>query len=315
MTPRARFLALVRRKLAGEQPAFVSAFLRSLSAIMDAMPAGQLHELLRAGAVDRLLSLLMSDQAIDAAFAPLRLQVAHAVQDGATFFGRRVPKVPIGQVRSVFGVLNPRVIEAIRTAEGKVMARLRPLVRESVRGIVEGGLTAGESPRTTALRLRKHIGLGAAELQQVDNFRDALMGRNGRRWQDYAKRDPRWDGVVSRALAGDGLTAEQVDKMVDAYARRRLALSAEANARTAMLDSYRQAQATSWQAAIDAGYVDADGLRKEWMTVQDSRVRDTHRALNGVTVPFEAPYPNGQMIPGDTEWNCRCWSRMFVGRT
>jgi len=40
----------------------------------------------------------------------------------------------------------------------------------------------------------------------------------------------------------------------------------------------------------------------------DSRERDSHIAMEGDTVPWDQLYSNGQMIPGDTEYNCRCVS-------
>jgi len=50
----------------------------------------------------------------------------------------------------------------------------------------------------------------------------------------------------------------------------------------------------------------------EWMTAGDSRVRPSHRVLDGYIVPFGRPFPNGLLYPGDPMGaveevvGCRC---------
>ena len=60
----------------------------------------------------------------------------------------------------------------------------------------------------------------------------------------------------------------------------------------------------------------ASGLTKTWQTMRDDKVRDTHDALEGVTVPMEERFatPDGDsaMHPGDfaepeNNINCRCY--------
>lgn len=59
-------------------------------------------------------------------------------------------------------------------------------------------------------------------------------------------------------------------------------------------------------------------LFKTWLTMQDNRVRDSHKAALGQRVPFDKPFQVGQsllMYPGDTSLGaalkeiirCRCW--------
>jgi hypothetical protein len=57
---------------------------------------------------------------------------------------------------------------------------------------------------------------------------------------------------------------------------------------------------------------------KTWRTRRDNKVRESHRALDGVTVNMDAPFFTSSgaslFFPGDTsapigEWiNCRCWA-------
>lgn len=75
-----------------------------------------------------------------------------------------------------------------------------------------------------------------------------------------------------------------------------------------------------YNAAVQDGgkeYVDNGtfGVTKTWYTVMDARVRDTHRYLEGRSVPLEeefftfdgdhAPYP-GRFIKVENNANCRC---------
>lgn len=56
-------------------------------------------------------------------------------------------------------------------------------------------------------------------------------------------------------------------------------------------------------------------IKKTWLAVLDSRTRDAHRELDGVTIPLDQPFENSIgkiMKPGDPSadganlWNCRC---------
>jgi hypothetical protein len=316
MTTRERFILRVRRKLTTAQPSVVRAYMRSLRSLLGRVSDAELDRLLKLGSTESVLAALFESSALQKSFGPLRNELGALVTDGMAYFMRDIPGKAVKTLTdTAFGVLNPRVVDTIRSIDDRVMLRLGTDLQASVRAIIEQGYRDGLNPRATARNMRSLIGLSPAELKQVDNFRDGLLGQNGRSWRTYERRDRRFDASIERASAsGKGLTSAQVDKMVEAYERRRTALSAEANARTMTLDSYKEAQNASWQTAIDSGIIDADGLQKEWLTVGDGRVRDEHEEMNGEVVPFDSPYSNGQMIPGETDWNCRCWSRMFVGK-
>jgi len=53
-------------------------------------------------------------------------------------------------------------------------------------------------------------------------------------------------------------------------------------------------------------------ITKTWITAEDERVRESHRELNGVTIPIDEPFANGLMYPSDYSGapeeviNCRC---------
>lgn len=61
--------------------------------------------------------------------------------------------------------------------------------------------------------------------------------------------------------------------------------------------------AASWAEAEEAG----DRYDLQYRTMSDSKVRETHRALNGVTLPPDDPFWRSYYPPNG--WNCRCTVR------
>jgi len=100
--------------------------------------------------------------------------------------------------------------------------------------------------------------------------------------------------------------------MVAAYEQRMIAFNANTIAKTAALDAMKLGQQLSWDSAVANGIVDGDHLVKTWVTVGDDRVRDEHAALEGETVPADEAYSNGEGVPGESTYNCRCISSFHM---
>ena len=115
------------------------------------------------------------------------------------------------------------------------------------------------------------------------------------------------------ALHADELAAEIVSATMnnsdDAYffSEDRATLIAENEANSIWNDS-------EFQDAIMTGKT-----RKRWVAILDKRTRDTHRDVNGITIPINEPFQVGDslmMYPRDADTfgasaeeivNCRCW--------
>lgn len=76
-------------------------------------------------------------------------------------------------------------------------------------------------------------------------------------------------------------------------------------------EAHRDANTAAYEAAKKAGCT-----TKTWHTMLDDKVRDSHRYLEGVTIPIDAEfysaYGGHTMFPGqwgiaDEDCNCRCW--------
>jgi starvation-inducible outer membrane lipoprotein len=80
------------------------------------------------------------------------------------------------------------------------------------------------------------------------------------------------------------------------------------------LDALKKGQQLAQEEAVRNGILDPSRLRKKWIGVMDERERESHRQMEGESVPYNFPYSNGQMIPGESEYNCRCLSRFYESR-
>lgn len=328
------FVARLQRRAATLAPELARRELAAYEVIRRALSEAELAAAIRSGYVDALLADVLSDRNLDEAFLRLRVRIDQAVLEAA---GSETKYALPPQIRpDVFNVLNQRVIDAARGLDTRVIAGLKETVREAVRGAVIGGLRDGENPRVIARRLPNVIGLSPTQERAVANFRrelvagdrDALnrvLGRGTIRTPSGAEITRRAHaggkgltktdlGMLNRKLGAEPLRPDQIARMTDAYRKRLLALNAESNARTVALDAQKAGQRLSWEDAIDRGVVTREQLQRVWTTVGDDRVRPEHMALDGETVGFDERFPNGELEPGESTYNCRCLARVVLKR-
>lgn len=278
-----------QRRTAGLQPELHRALLRAFQIIRDSLTDAELERLIASGQLERVLNDFLSDAVMDRAFLPVRDRIRQTTQAG---FRYTVPSLPSGgKVDGVLAVmfdhLSPHVITAINTLETRVITSLQADIREAVRTIVRTSLEAGRSASYSARQIRPIIGMSPTQAENSVKYEAKL----------------REQGTMTEA---------QIDKAVSVYRRKAIALNAETNAGTATKDAYKRGQQLAWQDAVDKGIVDGSRLKKQWIGVMDDRERPTHVAMEKEIAPYDQPYSNGQMVPGDSEWNCRCISRFFV---
>jgi len=302
-------------------------FLRAFDVLRAKLTGRQVEAWIAAGAVDRLIAYALTDADFGVAFSGYRARIQLVTRDAAAYFGKDIHGVPVKTVGVAFDYLNPRVVDAVRQLDTKMMQKLATETRQTVRDVIQAGLEAGAGPRTTAIALRDVLALAPNQLAAIQNYRDAVRFKGGlmseseraawieqgfdktRRALGYELRDKRFDGITKR---GD-LTTAQVDKMEAAYRARMIAFNAETNARTATLDAFKLGQDLSWKDAKEKGLLgERDVLVKQWKGVMDKREREEHIAMEGETVPIDSPYSNEEMIPGESTYNCRCLSIVYA---
>lgn len=318
MTPaQLKVLALARARVSLLQPIVAAAVIRSLGLIVNALPESTVAQLIREGAIERILTVLLAEHVLGRATMPVRFALRDVVSRA---FRLNVPYLPKagkvdGTLAVVFDQLNPRVLDAMRTLETRVVSGMHESVRDTVRQTLARGLENRQAPATIAREIRAVVGLSPRGEQAVANFR-AMLESGDREALSRLLRDRRFDQTLARALGADGkgLSAEQVNKMVAAYRKRSIAREAETISRTATQDAYKTATRESWQSAIERGIVDGDRLKKQWIGVADERERPEHLAMNDEVAPFDQTYSSGQRYAGEGDFNCRCVDRYFVGR-
>lgn len=292
-------------------PELAFAMLAAFAVLKEDLKPGELENLIAMGYAERIFDRILTQAVFDVAFQPVRDKLRWSLSRAVEYVAREVPPPPAATGRTLaisFDVLNPRVVDAIKSLETRVITTLEDSIRETVRQAIQAGIEAGQNPRTMARGLRDVIGLAPNQEQEVRNFRAALEGLDGRNPLTYTLRDKRFDAAIKR---GD-LTPVRIDQMVTRYRERRVAQNAETNARTASLDAYKMGQRLSWQDAIDKGIVDSDRLRHQWIGVGDARERPEHKLMNDEVARWDKTYSNGQLIPGETDFNCRCIDRFFL---
>jgi hypothetical protein len=308
MTPAERvFWERAQRRAAQLSPELQAALLRAFRIIRESMTEQQFAQLVAFGHADRLIAAALNEAVMDVAFRDVRRRIRMGIDTNVQYFARDLPKggKVNGQIVIGFDILSPKTIEGIRTLETKVVQTLADDTRAVVKTVVEQGLRDGANPRAIARELRASIGLAPNQEAAVRNFR-RMLEAGDREALTRALRDRRFDRTLDRLLGGDGLSPESIDRQVDAYRKRMVAFNAETHARTAAIDAMKLGHRLAWDDAAAKGLVDRALLVKIWRGVKDLRERPSHLAMEGQTVGFDESFSNGQEIPGDDEYNCRC---------
>lgn len=164
-------------------------------------------------------------------------------------------------------------------------------VKSPVSGQVQGGV----------------VGLHPQDAQFVANARAQLASGNPADMREYfqrVRRDKRFDGIVQRAItAGKPVAPADIDKIAQRYADRLLVTRADTVASIEALAAYNAGRNQLYNQLVEDGTPPGD-ITKRWKTRGDADVRETHRAMNGQTVPGNALFtsPSGARLlnPGDT---------------
>jgi hypothetical protein len=330
------------------EPALARALLAALDAQKGAVSLDAVVAAIQSGDIGKVLALLgLPADGAGAVAAGLQDATWAAGAMGATQIATRITGATFA-----FNQLNPRLIDWLSTYSLGLIRQIDQGTREGIRQYLAAGMTEGRNPRDVAREVRQVVGLTDRQAQAVKNFKKELQTFHLRRSADgwnlggkisrapggaqvYALdedgqlkdgilerrlRDFRYDGQLKRAMQqGKPLTAAQIDKMVDAYARKYLKHRSETIARTEALRATNFGVQDAWRQAIQQGVVPEANVRRQWVVSKDERLCSLCAPvpkLNpklGVTFgqPFNTP-KGAQMLP-PLHPNCRCtvWIRPF----
>lgn len=293
-------------------PDLARRILAAYEAIRRSLTEAELVRAIQSGGLDRLLLEVLDDATLDRGLRPLGTYVDRVVAEASRLEAADLPaRARLG----VFNVLSPHVVEAARILDTRVLTSLKEEIRVAVMQHVTAGLEAGRGPRAIARGVREVVGLAPNQEAAVRNFRRLLEVGDPAALKRKL-RDRRFDATLRRILGGEPASRDKIDRMVDAYRRKMVAFNAETQARTATLDALKLGQRAAWLDAIERGVVERSMLRRVWLAVGgpggDGRNRPEHLALHGTEVGFDEPFPNGELVPGESTYNCRCRDRVIL---
>lgn len=269
----------------------------------------KLQKLIEDNNTDEILRILTS---LGSKFARRVLEQAYiAAADAAAEYIADSVKVTVD-----FDQTNVRATERMRTRRLDLIREIVEEQRAVIQQVLMRNIEPGSNPLVAAKELRDSLGLTRRQEAAVSNFRRLLASLDSEA-MSRELRDKRFDRTIRRAIRdGQQLSREQIDKMVARYRHNYIAYRARTIARTEALRSVHEGTADMYEQAYEEGTVKRSEVRRKWLAARDSRVRDSHSAMNGQVrgsnEAFESPSGAHLMWPGDATApasetiNCRC---------
>lgn len=214
-----------------------------------------------------------------------------------------------------FDRTNERAVQAMRRRRLELVRQITDEQRRAIRVAIDAGVERGANPIEVARDFRETIGLTERQAQAVANYR-RLLEQGNRGALDRALRDRRYDRRVRRAIDGEALSPEQIDRMVERYRQRYIKYRSEVIARTESLAATHEGTEEALQQAVDSGHVNVTLLERSWVTAGDERVRGSHASMSGQKRRMGEAFLSGNgyqlRFPGDPRApiseiaQCRC---------
>ncbi len=294
--------------IAGAERRFKRQFLEMVQLMREQISLTKLIGLLEQGRVEQALGLL--EAAANKLSVAWNQEFQRAGYSTAAHINAHVPVIDFS-----FDQTNFAAVEAMRMNRLRLIRNFTHQQRQTVRQALVAGIERGANPREQARAFRDSIGLTPYQDKIVRNYRENLLAGDTRALEREL-RDRRFDGSVSRAIEGQKLPKPQIDKMVEGYRRRMVALRAETISRTEALRAVHEGVQQTYEQGVSLGIMDDAQLVRTWNTADDSRVRHSHRSMDGQQRRFREPFKTGNgaslMYPTDPSGppedtiNCRC---------
>lgn len=304
---RAAYWLSVQRRAASLQPDVRRAFFKAFDLIAAGMSDRDIARFIESGGLESFVRELVPESRV--AEQPMTAALQRAVERSAAASARLDMGKNGTLLKTPFNVLSPHTVEAIRILDTAITQRMLKNVRETVRETVAAGLEDGKGTAAIARNMREQLALPPSMARTVRNF-EKMLRAGDTDALSRKLRDRRFDSALKK-MSEKKLTEDQIERMSSAYARRMKAHYADTLSRTATLSAVKLGQRLSWEEAATKGIVDRSRLKKQWVGVKDDRERPEHLKMEGEVVPFDQPFSNGQMIPGEDDYNCRCSAYYF----
>lgn len=279
-----------------------------IEAVRAEVSIGRIASLLESGRTGEALELL--EAGANALGVEWSRSFTASAFDTASHIKRHVPVMDFD-----FDQTNYGAVEAMRRNRLRLIREFTNKQRQATRQALAAGVEQGLNPREQARLFRDSIGLTAYQEQIVRNYRRDLEDGSANALSREL-RDRRFDGAARRAVDGQKLPKGQIDKMVERYRQRMISQRAETIARTESLRAVHEGALATYKQAVEEGVVEEDQLKRVWNSASDSRVRHSHRTMDGQQRALDEPfvsgngaklmYPTDPSGPADDTINCRC---------
>lgn len=233
----------------------------------------------------------------------------------------RLPRPSVG---ISFDPSSPRAVEAMRSLKDEFLTRFNGDQRETIRATITAGLETGAGPREVAREIRKVIGLTSQQAAALERYR-ALLRDLSSEALTSPTRDRRYDATVRKATKeGRALDADKIEEIIEARRRKMLRYRSEQIAINESARALNLGREEGLRQMVEASGIDPALVTREWRSVRDSRVRDTHIALDGQKTGldgvFLSPsgallrYPRDPKAPSHETAGCRCYTVHKIAR-
>ncbi len=336
---KAATVAEIEALAAQYEPMVAQAVNAALQAQADAIDLDALAAALSSGDINAVFTIL--DQAT-AAFGGMTNALMDVIFAGGLLGAAQVTK-DVGSVVFEFNRLNPKLIDWLKTYNLGLIREIEGKTKEGIRTQLLDGMKAGINPRDQASNIKTIVGLTQRQSAAVANFRRELEGFHEKRTAggyglgkkidrvnghqvfrpgedgkpkdgilNRRLRDFRYDGLLANAVkTGKPLTPDQINKMVDAYARKYRKYRAETIARTESLRTTNMGVQEAWRQAVENGTVVEELIRRFWKVAKDERTCPVCKPIPGMNpkgVGLAEPFatPKGAMFLMPAHPDCRC---------
>ena len=281
----------------------------------DANPIADIEARLRAGDYDRLLV------GIDDAADKLGIEV----NTGYVQAGQKMSRAIDSQIdaKHTFDVADEDAVGWMTDQAETLTQAMVSEQQQVARQIAEDGKARGWSTKEIAEEIRSSIGLNSQQADFIASYRNALEGGKYANALNRELADGRYDNVIERAQAGiANMTEDQIDAMVDKYRGNWVKARGEFVGNMEGQSAMNAGISQSVDQAIGTGDVDPSWVSKTWITMDDGKVRPSHRTMDGQTVAIDDNFTSGYGVelryPGDEDAdasetaNCRCLMSVSV---
>lgn len=311
-------VAVFLRAAEGMDPKIARAFISAIEAIRTRVPAEKIAALIERRDFTSLENAF-SGHFTSTEWQPYGKAIEQAVLAGVKATSETQGVVNGAQEDFVIAVgLNPRLEQFALTLTSTRIREIDQTTRDTIRQVLQSGLTAGDDPFAIARRIRGSIGLTRRQEAAVENYERMLRALDPEAL-DRQLRDRRSDGLVGRAISADrALTETQIRSLVDRYRDRYVKYRANVIARTESIRAVQGAQWELFQDMINRGQIDARQVRRNWIHTGDAHVRAAHLQIPsmnergvGHAEPFASPlgpilYPGDPNALAANTIQCRC---------